>query len=66
METERPVYERGVAFCHGWTTPEGKPPSSRISRRSTPVRLMHGDNDRIVPIADSALLSVKLLKNEIL
>ncbi len=24
---------------------------------------MHGDDDQIVPIADSALLSVKLLKN---
>jgi non-heme chloroperoxidase len=25
--------------------------------------VMHGDDDQIVPIADSALLSVKLLKN---
>ena len=28
-----------------------------------PVLVMHGDDDQIVPIADSALLSVKLLKN---
>jgi non-heme chloroperoxidase len=28
-----------------------------------PTRVMHGDDDQIVPIADSALLSVKLLKN---
>ena len=25
--------------------------------------VMHGDDDQIVPIADSALLSVKLMKN---
>ena len=28
-----------------------------------PVLVMHGDDDQIVPIADSAMLSVKLLKN---
>ena len=28
-----------------------------------PALVMHGDDDQIVPIADSALLSVKLLKN---
>ena len=28
-----------------------------------PVLVMHGDDDQIVPIADSALLSIKLLKN---
>ncbi|PTM92709.1 alpha/beta fold hydrolase [Mycoplana dimorpha] len=28
-----------------------------------PVLVMHGDDDQIVPIADSALLSAKLLKN---
>lgn len=28
-----------------------------------PVLLMHGDDDQIVPIADSALLGIKLLKN---
>jgi len=27
-----------------------------------PVLVMHGDDDQIVPIADSALLSIKLLK----
>ncbi|MBS7538124.1 alpha/beta fold hydrolase [Ancylobacter lacus] len=30
---------------------------------SVPTLVMHGDDDQIVPIADSALLSVKLLKN---
>jgi non-heme chloroperoxidase len=29
---------------------------------SVPVLLMHGDDDQIVPIADSALLGIKLLK----
>jgi non-heme chloroperoxidase len=30
---------------------------------NVPVLVMHGDDDQIVPIADSALLAVKLLKN---
>jgi len=28
-----------------------------------PTLVMHGDDDQIVPIADSALLSAKLLEN---
>jgi non-heme chloroperoxidase len=31
-----------------------------------PVLVMHGDDDQIVPIADSALLAVKLLKGGML
>jgi non-heme chloroperoxidase len=31
-----------------------------------PVLVMHGDDDQIVPYADSAPLSAKLLKNGIL
>jgi non-heme chloroperoxidase len=27
-----------------------------------PILLLHGDDDQIVPIADSAILSVKLVK----
>jgi len=30
---------------------------------TVPVLIMHGDDDQIVPIADSALLAVKLVKN---
>jgi non-heme chloroperoxidase len=30
---------------------------------AVPALVMHGDDDQIVPIADSALLSSKLLKN---
>jgi non-heme chloroperoxidase len=33
---------------------------------TVPTLVMHGDDDQIVPIADSALLSVKLLKNGLL
>ena len=33
-----------------------------LKRIELPTLLMHGDDDQIVPIADSALLSVKLLK----
>jgi non-heme chloroperoxidase len=28
-----------------------------------PVLLLHGDDDQVVPIADSALIGIKLLKN---
>ncbi|WP_331377039.1 alpha/beta fold hydrolase [Sinorhizobium chiapasense] len=31
-----------------------------------PTLIMHGDDDQVVPIADSALLSAKLLKNNVL
>lgn len=34
-----------------------------LKQIDVPVLVMHGDDDQIVPIADSALLSVKLLKN---
>ena len=33
-----------------------------LKKIEVPVLVMHGDDDQIVPIADSALLSVKLLK----
>ena len=33
---------------------------------TVPTLVMHGDDDQIVPIADSALLSAKLLKNSVL
>ena len=33
-----------------------------LSIINVPTLVMHGDDDQIVPIADSALLSVKLLK----
>lgn len=34
-----------------------------LKRIVVPVLLMHGEDDQIVPIADSALLGIKLLKN---
>lgn len=34
-----------------------------LKKITVPTLVMHGDDDQIVPIADSALLSVKLLKN---
>ena len=33
---------------------------------TVPTLVMHGDDDQIVPIANSALLSVKLLRNGVL
>ena len=34
-----------------------------LKKITVPVLVMHGDDDQVVPIADSALLSIKLLKN---
>jgi non-heme chloroperoxidase len=34
-----------------------------LKQITAPTLVMHGEDDQIVPIADSALLSVKLLKN---
>lgn len=34
-----------------------------LKKIDVPTLILHGDDDQIVPIADSALLSVKLLKN---
>jgi non-heme chloroperoxidase len=34
-----------------------------LKKIEVPVLVMHGDDDQIVPIADSALLAVKLLRN---
>jgi len=34
-----------------------------LKKIDVPVLVMHGDDDQIVPIADSALLAIKLLKN---
>ncbi|MEI9951702.1 MAG: alpha/beta hydrolase [Pseudomonadota bacterium] len=36
--------------------------SADLKKIEQPVLVMHGDDDQIVPIADSALLSIKLLK----
>jgi non-heme chloroperoxidase len=33
---------------------------------TVPVLVMHGDDDQVVPAADSALLTIKLLKSGIL
>ncbi len=37
-----------------------------LKKFDVPTLIMHGDDDQIVPIADSALLSAKLVKNAIL
>jgi len=34
-----------------------------LKQMDVPTLILHGDDDQIVPIADSALLSVKLIKN---
>jgi pimeloyl-ACP methyl ester carboxylesterase len=34
-----------------------------LKKITVPVQVMHGDDDQIVPYADSAPLSAKLLKN---
>ena len=34
-----------------------------LKKISVPVLVMHGEDDQVVPIANSALLAIKLLKN---
>jgi non-heme chloroperoxidase len=34
-----------------------------LKKFDVPTLILHGDDDQIVPIADSAMLSVKLVKN---
>ena len=34
-----------------------------MKKFDVPILVLHGDDDRIVPFADSALLSSKLIKN---
>jgi non-heme chloroperoxidase len=34
-----------------------------LKKMDVPTLIMHGDDDKIVPIADSAMLAVKLAKN---
>jgi len=34
-----------------------------LKKMDVPTLILHGDDDQIVPIADSALLSAKLVKN---
>jgi non-heme chloroperoxidase len=34
-----------------------------LKKITVPVFVMHGEDDQVVPIADAALLSIKLLKN---
>ncbi|MDH6170936.1 non-heme chloroperoxidase [Variovorax boronicumulans] len=40
--------------------------SEDLKKIDVPTLILHGDDDQIVPIADSALLSAKLVKNAIL
>lgn len=37
-----------------------------LKRFDVPTLIMHGDDDQVVPIADSAILSAKLIKNAVL
>ncbi len=37
-----------------------------LKKIDVPTLILHGDDDQIVPIADSALLSAKLVKNSTL
>ena len=34
-----------------------------LKKFDVPTLILHGDDDQIVPIADSAMLTVKLIKN---
>ena len=38
-------------------------PNEDLKKMDVPTLFLHGDDDQIVPIADSAMLAVKLVKN---
>ena len=56
MGSAKAHYDSIVAFSQTDFTPD-------LTRMSVPTLVMHGDDDQIVPYADSGLLSAKLLKN---
>jgi non-heme chloroperoxidase len=56
MGSAKAHYDGIVAFSQTDFTPD-------LMRMSVPTLVMHGDDDQIVPYADSGLLSAKLLKN---
>ena len=56
MGGTKPQYECIEAFSETDFTED-------LKQIEVPVLIMHGDDDQIVPIADSALLSAKLVKN---
>ncbi len=56
MGSAKAHYECIKAFSETDFTPD-------LKKIDVPVLVMHGDDDQIVPIADSALLSSKILKN---
>jgi pimeloyl-ACP methyl ester carboxylesterase len=69
VNSEKPGWRPAFAEAPGWTAryemlvcPQTN--SARVACRviDVPTLVMHGDDDQIVPIVDSAPLSVKLLK----
>jgi non-heme chloroperoxidase len=52
-------YEGIVAFSQTDFTPD-------LKKITVPVLVMHGDDDQIVPYADSGVLTAKLVKNAVL
>ena len=55
------VWHAGVIFLHQGVLRNGS--HRRLKRIDVPTLILHGDDDQIVPIADSALLSAKIVKN---
>jgi hypothetical protein len=47
-----------LVFSHGWPLSANED----LKKIDVPTLILHGDDDQIVPIADSALLSAKLVK----
>ena len=45
------------------SSPSRRPISPKTKKISVPVLVMHGDDDQVVPYADSAPLSAELLRN---
>lgn len=56
MGSAKAHYDEIIAFSQTDFTPD-------LKKITVPTLVMHGDDDQIVPIADSALLTAKLVKN---
>ena len=62
MRSGRPVMQAGFKGAYDCVKAFSETNSTKISRRWMSQLVLHGDDDQIVPIANSALLSSKIIK----
>lgn len=55
-----------VVFSHGWPLSAETDHTEDLKKFDVPTLILHGDDDQIVPIGASALLSSKIVKGAVL